>query len=112
MIVRIRFGRGTSRSRRTGKNAHIAVAAATLGTLASISCATLGVWRLGQDIGWAGDFAFTQGVLSHWQVWLSAAAAIQLLCLKLAKYGHMAQGRRSNSEEPDSAGPVEAPANS
>jgi hypothetical protein len=63
------------------------MAASTCGTLAAISCGTLGGWRLGQDLGWAGDFVFESGVLSHWQVWLSAAALLQYGSWRLSRYG-------------------------
>src|SRR5579884_4260095 len=87
MLVRIRFGRGTSIQRRNRKNARLAMAASTCGTMAAISCGTLGGWRLGQDLGWAGDFVFDSGVLSHWQVWLSAAAILQYGSWRLARIG-------------------------
>jgi hypothetical protein len=91
MLIKIRFGRGASITRRQGKNARMAVAASTCGTLAAISCGTLGGWRLGQDLGWAGDFVFESGVLSHWQVWLSAAALLQYGSWKLSRYGRAAR---------------------
>jgi hypothetical protein len=91
MLIKIRFGRGTSITHRQGNNARMAAAAGTCGTLAAISCGTLGCWRLGQDLGWAGDFAFESGVFSHWQVWLSAAAALQYGSWRLSRYGRAAR---------------------
>lgn len=60
--------------------------AASLLTLLSISCASLGLWRLGTDLDWAGDFVFRSGLLSHWQVWIGAAALIQYASWRLAQY--------------------------
>ena len=39
--------------------------------LFAISC-----WRLGQDLGFAGNFFIHEGPLSHWQVWLTMAGLI------------------------------------
>ncbi len=90
MIVRIRLGRGTARSRRAGKNSRAARVAAYLLTIGAISCASFGVWRLGNDLGWAGDFVFTRGALSHWQVWIAAAIAAQYLAWQLTSYSRKA----------------------
>jgi len=100
MLVRIRFGRGTSVQRRNRKNARMAMAASTCGTLVAISCGTLGSWRLGQDLGWAGDFVFESGVLSHWQVWLSAAALLQYGAWRLARIGHLREQQAGALESP------------
>ncbi len=70
------------------------MAASTCGTMAAISCGTLGGWRLGQDLGWAGDFVFDSGVLSHWQVWLSAAAALQYGSWRLARFSRNLRERQ------------------
>ncbi len=90
MIVRVRLGRGAARSGRAGKNSRMARVAGYLLTIASISCASFGVWRLGDDLGWAGAFVFTAGVLSHWQVWIAAAIAAQYLAWQLTAYARKA----------------------
>jgi hypothetical protein len=64
----------------------IASPGATLLSLVSIACASLGVWRVGSDLGWAGDFVVHDGFLSHWQVWVGAAAGLQYASLLLARY--------------------------
>ena len=74
MIVRIRFGRGRLVTRRKGKNGGAALLLASLLSLVSISFGVLGFWRLGQDLDIVGNFVFPTGLLSHWQVWLAAAA--------------------------------------
>ena len=98
MVVKIRFGRGPVVTRRKGKNSRIATLAASLLTLLSISCASLGMWRMGTDLEWAGDFVFPQGFLSHWQVWVGAAIAIQYLAWRLTRYA-----RTTVAEEPAAA---------
>ena len=86
MVVKVRFGRGPVITRRKGKNSRIARLAASLLTLVSISCASLGLWRVGTDLDWAGGFVFPQGFLSHWQVWIGAAAAVQYAAWRLTRY--------------------------
>jgi hypothetical protein len=111
MVVRIRFGRGPVVTRRRGKNSRIATFAASLLTLGSISCASLGVWRLGADLGWMGEFAFARGLFSHWQVWISGAAAAQYAGWRLNRYAKIAD-RRVSAPLPDVAGVnVRTPAN-
>jgi len=63
--------------------------AASLLTLAAISCASLGLWRMGADLDWAGDFVFQNGFLSHWQVWIGAAVGIQYTSWRLSQYAEL-----------------------
>jgi len=56
------------------KKGRIAMLSASLLTLVAISCASLGLWRVGADLDWAGDFVIQDGILSHWQVWIGSAA--------------------------------------
>ena len=86
MVVKIRFGRGPVVSRRTGKNRHLALLAASMLTLGSISFTALGLWRLGTDLDWAGEFVVEQGLLSHWQVWIGAAVGVQYAAWRLTRY--------------------------
>ncbi|HTA40859.1 MAG TPA: hypothetical protein VK789_00350 [Bryobacteraceae bacterium] len=90
MVVRVRFGRGPVVKRRKGKNSRLATPAASLLTMASISCAALGLWRVGTDLEWTGGFVFTQGLLSHWQVWIGVAIAIQYVSWRLSRYARAA----------------------
>jgi hypothetical protein len=85
-------------SRRKGKNSRIATLAASLLTMASLSCAALGLWRVGTDLDWAGGFVFSDGFLSHWQVWIGAAAAVQYAAWRLTRYARRVG--RQHSEEP------------
>lgn len=100
MVVRIRFGRGPRVERRKGKNSKVAWLAAGLLTLGSVNCLILGLWRLGVDFGWTGDFPFpASSFLSHWQVWLLAALLIEWGAWRLNRYG-----------KPKTTAPVEMPA--
>jgi hypothetical protein len=65
MVVKILFGRGTVVSGRPGKNSRLATLAASLLTLVSVVFGSLAMWRIGTDLDWAGDFAFSSGFLSH-----------------------------------------------
>jgi hypothetical protein len=91
MIVRIRFGSGTLVTHRKGKNGRAALLLASLLSLVAISFAVLGFWRLGEDLGIAGDFVFPTGLLSHWQVWIAAAASTQYGCWRLTRYSRLAR---------------------
>src|SRR6185312_11854730 len=86
MIVRIRFGNGRQISSRTGKNSHAARVTASLLGLVAICLGIFGFWRLGEDLGIAGDFVFSTGFLSHWQVWLGAGAVTQYANWRLTRY--------------------------
>src|ERR1017187_10430326 len=101
MVVKVRFGRGPVITRRKGKNSRIARLAASLLTLMSISCASLGLWRVGTDLEWAGGFVFPQGFLSHWQVWIGAAAAVQYAAWRLARYAGGAPGQEADGAPED-----------
>jgi hypothetical protein len=99
MVVRIRFGRGAAISPRAGKNSRMARLAASVLTLVAISCGSLGMWRIGTDLDWAGDFVFSQGLFSHWQVWIAAAVAVQYLSWRLGRYAGEAVPPGPVSEE-------------
>ena len=108
MRVRIRFGRGSVVTRRKGKNARIALLIASLLTLVAICLAFMGFWRLFGDVDLAGDFVFSEGFFSHWQVWLGAAAAIQYTAWRLTGYSR--DSRQDAGEEQESANsPVALP---
>lgn len=98
MIVKVRLGRGAARSGRAGRISRMARVVGYLLTIASISCASFGVWRIGHDLGWAGDFVFTAGVLSHWQVWVAAAIAAQYLAWQLTSFARKAAPPEADGE--------------
>jgi len=98
MVVKVRFARGPMVSRRKGKNSRIATLAASLLTMVSLSCAALGLWRVGADLDWAGGFVFSDGFLSHWQVWIGIAAAAQYAAWRLTRYAKLVG--KQPAEEP------------
>ncbi len=52
------------------------LASAFLG-LASVLALVFGLWRVGADLGWAGQFVISDGLFSHWQVWIALAIVIR-----------------------------------
>jgi hypothetical protein len=60
---------------------------AALLTPAAAMAAVLALWRIAADLNWANSFAIPSGLFSHWQVWLGAAAALQLCSRILNRYG-------------------------
>jgi len=88
MVVRIRFRIGPRVERRKSKNARLAWVTAGFLTLGTVSCLFLGLWRLGVDFGWAGEFVFPDtSFFSHWQIWLLISFMIQGVAWKLNRYG-------------------------
>jgi hypothetical protein len=94
MVARILLGldRMMTVEERTGR---IAVLGASLLTLVAFSCASLGLWRVGTDLDWAGDFVVHDGFLSHWQVWIGFAAGMQCTSWWLARHAGIAQRREA-----------------
>ena len=86
MIVRIRFGPGTRVGRKRRKERRFALGIAGLLTPAAVLAAVLGLWRIAADMQWTGSFAIAEGFFSHWQVWLGAAAALQMCAHLLNRY--------------------------
>lgn len=99
MVVRIRFGEGPMVARRKGKNSRIALLGAGLLTLVAICFASLGFWRLCQDVGLAGDFVFADGFLSHWQVWFAASVITFCACWRLNRYARLAKETGAELQE-------------
>jgi hypothetical protein len=90
MVVKIRFGRGPVVTQRKGKNSGIAMLSASMLTMVSICFASFGFWRLAEDVNLAGGFVYTEGFLSHWQVWLFAAGTTQYGAWRLTRYARLA----------------------
>ena len=92
-VVKVPSGGGPVVTRRKGKDSRIAMLSASLLTLGAISCASLGLWRLGTDLDWAGDFVVQSGFLSHWQVWIGTAVVVQYASCWLTRYVRSARRR-------------------
>lgn len=67
------------------RRTRIAALAVDLLTLFAFVFAALGLWRLGTDLDWAGDFVVRRGFLSHWQVWIGAAVGVQHVSWRLSR---------------------------
>lgn len=107
MVVRIRFARGPAVRRTGGKNRRLAWAAGALLAPAALAAFVLAVWRLAADLGLAREFAIQAGLLSHWQVWLALAGALQFGAWRLSRYGVVLESQAamesSSAENPGGA---------
>ena len=77
------------------KNGRIALLGASLLTLVAIGCASLGLWRVGADLNWAGEFVVHDGFLSHWQVWIGCAGGMQYTSWWLTRHAEIANRRET-----------------
>ncbi|HEY9139405.1 MAG TPA: hypothetical protein VIN93_00845 [Bryobacteraceae bacterium] len=87
MRVKIRFGKGQRVSQARRKNKRVALAVSALLTPGAFLASVLALWRIAADLSWAGKFAITSGVFSHWQVWMVLAVVLQACSRMLARYG-------------------------
>jgi hypothetical protein len=88
MRVRIRLSRGTKVRQQGRKNKHVALALASLLTPAAVMACALAFWRLSADLKVTNQFPITDGLFSHWQVWVSGATVLQLFAVVLNRYGN------------------------
>ncbi len=86
MQVKIRYRRMAGETRLAGAPAPFASGLSGLLTLAWVSCLMLALWRLTSDLGWTESFVISEGILSHWQVWLALTIAFGLAGLRLNRY--------------------------
>ncbi len=89
MTVRIRLRLGHSLLRRSAK---VASAMAAVLTPAAVMAFVLGAWRLCADLKWTGEFVISQGVFSHWQVWLAMAGLLQTCAAVLNRCSRATRG--------------------
>jgi hypothetical protein len=47
----------------------------------------LAFWRLAADLNATAQFPISEGLFSHWQVWLTLAASLQFFSTILNRYG-------------------------
>ena len=47
----------------------------------------LAFWRLAADLNATGQFPISDGLFSHWQIWLASATVLQFSALLLNRYG-------------------------
>jgi hypothetical protein len=86
MIVRIRFGHSAKVGKKPRRRRRFAAAVAGLLTPAAVLAAALAIWGVAADMNWTGSFAISTGLFSHWQVWLGAAAVLQVCAHLLNRY--------------------------
>ncbi|MDE3195350.1 MAG: hypothetical protein KGN84_03335 [Acidobacteriota bacterium] len=111
MVVKIRFGRGPIVTRKKGKNGRIAMLAGSFLTLISTCLFSLGIWRLLEDFDMAGNFIYSDGLLSHWQVWIASAAVLQYSSWRLSRYARAAREEEPAAAEPEKETPPQMAAN-
>jgi hypothetical protein len=87
MKLRIRLQVGPAFEKQLARNRQFASVLATFLTPLAIMALALGVWRLGSDLKWTGEFAISRGIFSHWQVWLAMAGLIETCAAILNRYG-------------------------
>jgi hypothetical protein len=87
MVVRIQLSSGARVRQKRRKNQHVALAMASLLTPAAVMACVLTLWRLAADLSVTGQFPITDGLFSHWQVWLAVAATLQFSAIVLNRYG-------------------------
>ena len=64
-----------------------ALALAALLTPAALIAFSMAFWSIAADLRWTTDFVISNGLLSHWQIWLATAALLLLLARVLDRYG-------------------------
>jgi hypothetical protein len=52
---------------------------------ASALALVMALWRLAYDLEWTSRFAISDGLFSHWQVWMALALALQVVEAGLAR---------------------------
>jgi len=87
MVVRIRFAKGSRLGNKRSGNRKFALVTAALLSPVALMASVLGLWRIAADLKFTNSFAIPSGLFSHWQVWLGAAAALQLCSRMLNRYG-------------------------
>lgn len=101
MIVRIRLNSGTRVRQNGRKNQHVALAMASLLTPAALMACALAAWRLAADLQATGQFPISNGLFSHWQVWLTLAGSLQFCATLLNRYGKPEPSLPDAVEEPE-----------
>ena len=87
MVVRIRLGSRAKPVARRAQKRRLAMGVAALLTPAALMASVLAAWRIGADLNLTKSFAIPSGLFSHWQVWVAAAALLELCSYMLNRYG-------------------------
>ena len=97
MLVRIRLTYRSALRNTAAGNRQVALMVSSLMTPLALMAWALGCWRIAADLNWTGAFAITQGLFSHWQVWIAMAIAVQFAAFLLHRY---ARGEDYGNDDP------------
>lgn len=101
MIIKIRLGTEPKLRRKQRKNQHVALAVAALITPAGVMALVLAFWRLAADLKFTGEFPITDGLFSHWQIWMAAGVALHSCAIVLNRYGKPEHRFQKTVERPN-----------
>ncbi len=87
MQLRIRLKRSPQMRRKRSADRRAALALSALLTPAALMAFSLAFWRFGADMSWTGQFAITDGLFSHWQVWATLGFSLEAGSIALHRYG-------------------------
>lgn len=74
--VAVRFQPATGRVARMSQAAAAAMSVLLL-TPGAMIAMVFGLWRLGEDLGWTAQFVISQGLFSHWVVWMALSVGLK-----------------------------------
>ena len=81
MVVRIRY----ERPQPNLSLRQFALTAAALLTPSALIAFTMAFWVIAAEMQWTGQFVWSHGLFSHWQVWVASAAVLLLVARLLEK---------------------------
>lgn len=84
MLVRIRWN--NHRTEDIPRFQNLALAVASLLAPSALMAFTISIWNLAAHLRWTGNFFVSEGLFSHWQVWLLSAAVLLLVAWLLNRY--------------------------
>ena len=88
MVVRLRIKLGTFRAHQGPEVAFQMLRLRRWLAPASAVALVAALWRLAYDLDLTGRFAISEGLFSHWQVWMGLAVLLQVLDAMLGRFGH------------------------
>jgi hypothetical protein len=54
---------------------------------AAVITFAFGLWRLGADLGWTGNFIFGEGLFSHWIIWMALSLGLKSVASMATRNG-------------------------